>query len=728
MLRKTVFRLNKLAVAISLCIQPVMAFAFENIDDNDLRNVTGQDGISIQVQSDRVELDNVYWEDDGHRLNTNKVTVAANYADSVATSPAAKINSTVTINAGNNAGVPALDLQIQSNPWFAKVDKLQVNAQPTLGELVLMSGQSGTFGLTTTDGLFNSNGTAKIRLLVPDLQVYLTHNPLTSSVNRNQLAMQLRLDIEALGKMWISDTEGLRFSTGASGYVDFNAGNFAANPNLAGLNIAFFGRDNTAISANPYSQAGVRNLGRLAVAGRMVNTDLYLRGISGASTSDTTLTAGTIGSSGIAARFKGEMSSSFTFDLGEGGSNAYGLRFSGLKSFVDPAANASIDTGNIYVNLARKTGLTDTIGLPVNNNLLAATSLADAPTRANLATSANFNHAISDTSRDAVLLSIRGLALDSVPTQTRFVSSVDLTGANSVNSLPSQNWALGLLLNNVNANIALYGDTGATGERIGFGLGLTTSGLSADAKKTTSLLLLDQAGTGGRYMGLRNIDALMTAYGSLELRSDNIRMNLPRFMVALSTDYAIGRLPGRNGEAVNNFSTKKDSLFGLRLKLQGVNDSPTNYIALKTANTGTIGGNHFGFAADLDLTNSSVQLVDPTDSSRLGLDNISGRLQVTDGRVDLRGGSLSTDSTQIDPNNRNRAEIVANVVINPACSSTVANTCTTATGQAGALKVGAINMYAAPTATNFNPVGQTLGQMVITGGTLNSKFTLMPRN
>jgi hypothetical protein len=74
-------------------------------------------------------------------------------------------------------------------------------------------------------------------------------------------------------------------------------------------------------------------------------------------------------------------------------------------------------------------------------------------------------------------------------------------------------------------------------QRLGFALGMTTQGVSADGSKTTSILLIDGkkyhkdtrvAYVSGAetdynpinyYVGLRNIDMLMSGYGSIGLEN-----------------------------------------------------------------------------------------------------------------------------------------------------------------------------------------------------------------
>lgn len=714
-MRKGLFRLSQLAVAM-LCLQPVSSWALQKIDDEHLRHVTGQDGIDVTLQQDKVTMDNLYLENQTgagttRRVQANGVTITPVGSSSMTTE--------LKIQTGANAGVPALNIQGTISPHMFNANALQicqsdgVTCGATLGQLTTVSTQNILLGLTTTNGIFNDSGTTTLRLTVPDLQAYITHNLWSGSsiIEKNQLAADLRMDLLAVGRLWIDGTSGIRFSTLDKNGSSIGAISLNGNGTQSGLDLSLYTRNNAAITASPYSLNNAKGLLRLGLTGNMLNSDLYLRGFN----DNSGFFGSSVMGSGLALRLKTDLAGAndanpFTMDLTEAGANGYGLRFTNMVGFSDPTKRASLDTGNVYIGVVDNS-TARTMTLPVNTTL---TSAALNPSTT-LATSSDFNQTMV-AGKDAVMVALRGMSLQAVPTRTMFVSS---TGT-PINS-QTQYWSIAPLLYGVNGNIALYGDTGTEGtntrERIGFNLGLTTTGRDATGSNTTSILLVDTGtnnGGLGNYIGLRNIDSLVSAQGSLELRNNALRLNFPKLLIAAAGDLAIGCLPNRpcaaGTAAANNFATNRDTLMGFRLRLQGL-DNAGNYIELVGSDPSSASSNYLGLNADLTLTNSYLQLVEPATNARIGLDNISGRIKLDNGRVDFQNNSgVGAVSLQ------------GHVTINPNCpTSGSLSGCTSPDVQA--LKVGSIDLYPSATAQP-----QALASAVMTGGKIFTNLTLTPRN
>lgn len=792
---RSIFRLNRLALACLLLQHPV--YAFERMSDELMSGVTGQDGLVVQTQADKIVLNNAYWQDTmGRATDPDPVTDAsatggirrlqANNVVITSGTTGVPLSSKITLNAGSDGINSALLIDILSNPSLLTVDSLKVclsdgvTCQSTLGALAVQSVGSNQVTLKTTNGLLNSAGTVDLHAIIPDTRFYFTYKTVGSAPGSNQLVARVRADVQATGRMWVDAVDGLRFSTSntdgtsnVSNAIKLATGaGYAADPEKSGLNIALLQRGNTAYSAANYDVAGAKGIIRLGMSGSLLNSDLYVRGVSSQSlTADSILgfataptaaggaaggvgaTSGSagknnqniLGSSGIVMRFKTDLSSntavstdpvadSFSLDIGETGANAYGVRFLNHVAFSDPTKRGSFDTGNIYLNL----GVTNSLLMPTNSNLIAPTVAANMLTRANLVTSNDFKHVIqpvgtSGLNPESIIVAVRGLELQSLPTATTFISNRgDITPT-------AGSWSLATPVYGVNANLALYSDStgpvsGNTSERIGFGLGVSTTGIDTTGTKTTSVLLVD---SGKRYVGLRNIDSLITAQGSLEVLSDSLRINLPNFLVAISGQVAVGYLPNRtigSGstlESATNFSDPKDQLFGLNVKLQGAADSKTNNLEVITAGS-TADTNYLGFKGDLTLVNSSIQFVDPINSanpnnadstkplggSKMGFDNISGRIRLDLGCMDLTGPAVSGCLGTYRPApTTSSVSLQGHFTINPVPG---------VDPDAGVLK-SVVNFYTAPTASSVNPIPLPLAQMVVTGGKLYSNVVLSPR-
>ena len=468
-------------------------------------------------------------------------------------------------------------------------------------------------------------------------------------------------------------------------------------------------------------------------------------------------TASTImGSTGLATRMYAEFSNeknltngetATTLELGHGGTQAYGLSFGNLSPLLVRKQNgggalntdhAYFDSGNVYINLAD----TKRMALPQNAVLNAAPFLTG-----NLTVPDHYSQLLhgrsSGVNPRSLVIASRGTNFQALARQTQFIASPDVYKDGITANDPSGGgtWGLGLPFYNLNSNIALYGGptategNGTTAERLGFALSMATQGinydftktvaqnlaLGNDGSKTTSIMLIDgkkygasdsngdglrdEALTGdpiNYYLGIRNIDMLMNGYGSIGLEGGKLNINIPKFMLAASGQFAVGYLPGSQYKTVgkgyapiNGFITNNDVLFGLRLRMEGGVDM------VMVPGGNTLDSNYISFDGTMNLTNGAIQIVEPVDGSIIGLDNISGKLDF---------------SNQIKINKDN-VNFNAALNINP-------------NKQAGdVLRIKDLNLYPA-TFTSGVPTGvgnaQRLGEMVFTGGKITSQFNITP--
>ena len=525
--------------------------------------------------------------------------------------------------------------------------------------------------------------------------------------------------------------------TRSGGYIDLNrvTDPIYTSKDKPGLNIDILYKANAGLTYD--TTTNTVGMLRLGASGHMLNASLTFRGTDarGATnnimgyafsagnstfTADSTGTNATIlGSTGLALNMKADFtrgtSTETTLELAHGGTNAYGIRFSNLSPLLIRTANgggalntanAFFDSGNIYVNLIN----TKRMQLPVNTTLNTARFGSGFLTTDN--DYSNLVHS-DPTNPNAVGIAIRGMRFQAIARKSEFIVSNDVTNPSDIPSA-SGTWGIGLPIYNLNGNLAIYGTTVGGAERIGFGLGLSTEGRSADGSQTTSIMLIDgekygstadPANTAFRvkdtngdpinyYMGLRNIDMLITANGSIGLENGKLNITIPQLSLVGAAQVAVGYLPGSQYKTIgagyvpiNSFTDNKDVLFGLKLKLNGSADVTLD------PGTNTLANNYLRFNGTFNLTNGAIQVSDPIDNSILGLDTLSGKVGF---------------SNYIKMNKDN-VDFGIGLTFNPSNTAT------------DVFRAKDINLYPA------SGSGQRLGEMVITGGTLTSKFNIIPR-
>lgn len=754
------FRLTLLA--ISLFSLNNSAFAMQELNEQSMRQVDGQDGLIVNTQYDSINIDRLYWEDKAG-MATGVDTALRGYADGVSIT-GADLGTTYKINAGSSAANKAgMDFKIESRYGTIKADSFKIcdaagtGCGDSIGGLAIQSQENATLGFITEDGLFNQNSLSKVEISLKRMNVFLTqqevaNNP--SSVKNQLIFKDFNFNFTGAGYMYISEAGGLILETRSNGYVDLTPVEDLLHPGKfkPGLNIDIVVKNNT---ANTISTTDAKGLIRIGASGRLTDGKLVFRGVNGLDTAgeailgkafsagSTTITpdgtsASILGSSGIALRLSAKFTNGGTnptvLELGHGGTNAYGIAFSNFTPLLIRKQNnggalngdqAYFDSGNVYINL------TDTkrIQLPVNSELNSKKFLTGT-----LTTADDYSQLVSgstDANPKAVVAAFRGMDFQAISRSSKFISSTDVSGANIPDNAGGT-WGLGLPIYNLNGNLALYGatsDGAPTGaQRLGFALGITTQGVNKTAlpdgslagSKTTSILLIDGKkynqttdANGLRtedpngdpinyYIGVRNIDMLLSGYGTIGLESGRVNINVPKFTFAASGEVAVGYLPGSQYKTagkgyapIDGFLTNKDVLFGLRLRMDGSVDMTLN------PGTDTLAGNRISFDGLINLTDGAIQIVEPTDSSIVGFDGITGTVAFSN--------QIKVNKADVDFNTA--------FTINPNVTKVGA---TQAEKAAGVLRVKNLNFY--PT----GGAAQRLGEMVFTGGKLTSQFNIKP--
>lgn len=354
------------SLASSLMLWNISAYALQEMSEQDLRKIDGQDGVSVTTQYDQVNIDTLYWEDKAGsssgtavnaagvdkalRVNANGVVIKAN---SGGTTP----GNTLKLNTGSNGTTAGLSLELQSNPSLMTVNSLQLCDTATtavcdssLGKLAIESTTANISSLTTTDGLFSETAQATLNLGLANKNLYISHDSTSGSNLNNQLILKnLNFNFAAKGILFVTDSGGLTLQTNTGtavapitgqapnltyGYVDLNRVTALAgvsggtyNGTTSGINIELLTKKDADMSlANPYSLTGSNGLIRVGANGRIVNASLQVRGVSATAVDDTGNILGkattainptpsgndatVMGSTGIAARLRAEFTKS----------------------------------------------------------------------------------------------------------------------------------------------------------------------------------------------------------------------------------------------------------------------------------------------------------------------------------------------------------------------------------------------------------------------------------
>lgn len=672
--------------------------AMQSIDDRALGEISGQDGILLTASAASANIGRLRYEDEpGRVLDINNAQVAPSV-------PGGRINTSLQLQTGSNAaGQPALQAEIRLSAVTIDAESLTLDntgdatAPSNLGRFTFKTTQDTLLSINTSNGFLNRQGNAEIKLKLDNADVFITETQNSGAINNQLVLGNLRLDVDLRGSVYVDDAGGL--------VVDADSITLNPNGSDAGIQLALLHKGNVGADFNTYDSATANGIARIGASGEVVNTKLSLRGTnatSGAQLIDPTLSV--VGSKGIALTLEGELTPTTSFDLSEAGANGYGLRFSDIKPFNPYETRAPFSFGTTYINLVN-----------INQLSLPQTELAQARnTRLNgiyiatqLANPADYVQTLTSGERLAILN--RGFELQGIAQKAEFTLNANANNVVSTPPATSNSFGISPNIYNLNGNVtvssagagnlvsAKTGNTLQFDNRLNLSVGVSTEGVNSDGTKTTSLLITDNVGD--TYLGLRNIDLLALGQGVAGISNQGIHVNFNQFLVAFSTEIAAGALPSTANTVQGgptSFVTQDDTLFALRGRISA---SQLNFDLLPANNAA--GENYIGYAVDLTLNpdaSSFVQIVEPSDSSTVGFDKLTGRVRIADGRIDiLEDGGRFYNDIRINPTND------PNQVFS----------------------VGEINFYPA---TAAGPVGnaQTLGRAVLTGGRLISDLTIRP--
>lgn len=750
-MKTKIIKLNLLTACIVLAQH---SYALEVLQDQDLGQVTGQDGITLTHEVSRVEIDEVNWFDPNANSNVQMGLGLHNVRiDGVGQK---NITSEVSIDVGQTDKGAGILLSASVDPFVATADLNIVEKacsgitchainrstanSTSLGSIGIETSSAMKLVLETQAGLFNSKDLAFI-----DFQLQNANISHRLGHNKTQLK-DFNFNFAGFGYMYINELEGVVLST----Y------NTAIKPGMNETkNVVRLGRvaDTTDVATGRSNATNpgvnldlryvtkrdqnapevVKNVMRIGASGEITNAKLSLNSDQSKMTQFNVNTKGNTynlstydditGSGGLhlglAADFTNEstkLQDATTFELGHTGRGSYAIEFSGLRSLTGKE-NAYINSGNVYVNTLQGKNLEFLIDenlrgvLRQNNHLLVQKLNVD---------------------ENYALIAVRGFDFQSIASKARFISDNSIAAITNDTST----WGIGIPVHNLNANLALTGTTYDGGKQgMAYDLIASTTGYGTDKLsglgRTTSLILIDGQIINGEavnyYAGLRNIDALIQSNGIIGYEEEGILIRADHLMLAAKAQLAVGQLPGSKynctdvhialcGQRVadDNFSKPWDVLTTIALKVDGKGElliipglEPT------LAEVGTENDkNYLGFRGHFDFTKlteddkkdennigSYLSLMnedinedgDVVQTSAISLNRIEGELGF-EGRVKMKKDMVNL-TTKVDLN-RNRD------LANP---------------------------FKTNLAMTTNGTMQNLASIALTGGTIRSDLGIKPR-
>lgn len=596
-------KITKLKILTASILIAQQSHAFEQLSDDYLGSVTGQDGISITHEISKATINAVNWVDSSSKSNAN---------DSLLRPDTMKMGlKDVTLSGVNNQSIiSTLDfdvgatdrgagIRIEANisPFELAVNNLMLlctdaakcqTPEQSLGSLDIKTSSPLRLLLQTQAGLFNRDETAH-------LNFQLQNASISHGLNGQKLTLKdFNFNFSGDGYMYLNSyqertsssymDEGIVLTTKSrNGVTDHVVmlGRVDDSDPVASAN-SLPGRDTVHSSRTKATNPGVnidlrygsdpnqqRNLIRMGASGAVTNATIFLNanqsGITDfGRTSTATLTGyDAVGLGGlhfgISADFTREGNALLgtnqpptTLEIGHTGNGSYAIEFSNLSPLTVRNSssktdlntkNAYIDFGDIYINAIQAKSLDFLINDKIKKTL-GVSNLVQTQQLSSL-----------EKGNDFALIAIRSMDFQSIARKARFIADNSL--AEITNDTSS--WGIGIPVYNLNANIALAGTEytskvdGGTKKGIAYNVMATTDGYGIDTKtgaaSTTSLILIDgKKGLHNEevnyYAGLRNIDAFVKAKGVIGYEEQGIYISADDLLVAASAEMAIGQLPG----------------------------------------------------------------------------------------------------------------------------------------------------------------------------------------
>ena len=620
MTMKTILKLNFLTACIVLAQQ---SYALEQIDEQDLSNVTGQDGIVITHEITKATAEKINWYDPNPQTNSKMGIGLHDFK--LDAKPGQSIKSQLEFDVGATDKGAGIKIAASISPFTAsadlnliRIDCSTANCAPSATTLrtqgTYFTNSLGSVGLSTSTplsvvlqtkaGLFNKNETAHIDFRLQNASI-------SHKLGNNSLILNdFNFNFAGFGYMYVAADEGLVLTTKTGTqdhYINLGrvvdtsevaAGRAGTNPGV-NIDLRYHTPNNERKNIIRMGASGAVTNARLALSGdqsKIANFDITNKANNGTLVRSTETAQGysaLVGDGGmhlaLAADFTNASDSNLpsnmlptTLEIGHTGKNSYAIEFSNLRPLTTRDANnrlhgknAYIDFGDIYFNTI--TG--KELEFVVNNNLKQILK----------GSSNSLKQTISSRNQgeDFALIAVRGMDFQSIAAKARFISD---------NSLPELggdggSWGIGIPIYNLNANVALRGTTYRNGQKgIAYNVMASTQGYGIDAKtglpSTTSIILIDGAeGIHGDpvnyYAGFRNIDALFQSNGVIGYEDEGIHIYADKLLFAGSTELAIGQLPGSKYNcttgadlcgayvAHDSFSKPDDVLTNIAFKIDG---------------------------------------------------------------------------------------------------------------------------------------------------------------
>jgi len=531
-----VLRRSRLTTAVLLGIYSACfaapVYAMQAVDEQTLSDTTGADGLVVNVQATNVAADHAYWSDPNSSgsnvLDLQTISITNNAGS------ATPFSLSATLNTGSTGTAPAMQLNLNVNtPTLFTAQSLVLcsgvtsgtpsscsSAPAPSGAMQQLNGTTNgvmstsplTASLVTTNGFLNSNGTATVKLLLSNGNIFFTSN------GTQLVTSDIYANITATGRIWVDATDGFRFSTtgvAGSGVTLTSPYSSDAPGSWNGTEPVNAGLQYSLVMQTPGTQASVtlNQLNKTAngmgittsgsgltfgVSGGIPQLDLSLRGVSATSmttdgvggtvsgTADSSLFGTAGGGNAIAMNMTGTVKNggasgtgvapsaptagSFKLYFGASGQYGYGVQMSEFVPFgnVTAAVDSSFTSGNVYMNLL--TSSTTQLILPISK--VFAGNVANTAGYFNALLNADTVGALADTTQvkdlqtisvpalgGSLFFAIRGLNIQGVPMITSFyqngvgVCTGVLTC--STGAAPQSNFSILPVINNLNTNITL---------------------------------------------------------------------------------------------------------------------------------------------------------------------------------------------------------------------------------------------------------------------------------
>ncbi|QPF32757.1 hypothetical protein H0S56_03540 [Acinetobacter lwoffii] len=617
-MKKTTIKLKLLTVCMCLIQQ---GYALESIEEQELSEVTGQDGMVITHEISKASIAQVNWYDPNPTTNTkmglglhdveingkdNNPILSQLEIDVGATSEGAGLRLAASVSPFQaTADLNLVKIACTTNPCSQSANSIRTagtQSNQSLGALGISTSTPLSVLLQTSAGLFNKDSIASI-----DFQ--LKNATISHQLGENSLILNdFNFNFAGSGYLYIDPNEGMVLTTREQ-YVDLkravdltdiaagrvNPTNPGVNidlryntPNNERKNIMRLGASGAVTNARLSMSADQTQIGTFDVSNK-VNGVLERQDKNAPGYSDLVGEGGL--NLGLSADFTGANSTGrpaamapTTLEIGHTGKGSHAVQFSNLRPLTTRNANgvlhgknAHIDLGNIYIN----TITAKSLDFIINENMQKTLGSSSSALKQRLSTAANGEEFAS--------IAIRGMDFQSIAEKARFISD---------NSLPELtgdggSWGIGIPIYNLNANVALSGTTYGTDNKqaIAYNMMVSTEGYGIDKKtglpSTTSIILIDgKNGEHGEavnyYAGFRNIDALIKSEGIIGYEDEGIYIRADDLLIAAKAELAIGQLPGSKYNCTNasvtkcgeyvphdNFFKRDDVLTNIAFKLDG---------------------------------------------------------------------------------------------------------------------------------------------------------------